>query len=40
MRVATEFTRRLEPVVSGPDRTGGDEAFLEQVLAAREARAR
>ncbi len=39
-RVAAELARRLEPVVSGPDRTGGDEAFLEQVLAAREARAR
>ena len=39
-RVAAELARRLEPVVVGPDRTGGDEAFLEQVLAAREARAR
>lgn len=39
-RVAGALARRLEPVVVGPDRAAGDEAFLEQVLAAREARAR
>ena len=32
-RVAAELARRLEPVVVGPDRARGDEAFLEQVLA-------
>lgn len=37
-RVAGDLARRLEPVVIGPDRTAGDEPFLEQVLAARDAR--
>ena len=39
-RVAAELARRLEPVVVGPDRAAGDEAFLEQVVAGREARGR
>lgn len=39
-RVAGDLARRLEPVVVGPDRAGGDEAFLEHVLAVREARTR
>ena len=39
-RVAAELARRLEPVVVGPDREAGDEAFLEQVVAGREARGR
>ncbi len=39
-RVASQLAGRLAPLVRGPDRTAGDEAFLEQVLAAREARAR
>lgn len=39
-RVAGDLARRLEPAVVGPDRAAGDEAYLEQVLAAREARGR
>lgn len=39
-RVATDLARRLEPVVVGPDRSQGDEAFLEKLLAAKEARSR
>lgn len=39
-RVAGELARRLEPVVSGPVRSAGDEAFLESVVAAKETRSR
>lgn len=39
-RVAAELARRLEPVVVGPDRIRGDEAFLEQIVAARQTRSR
>lgn len=37
-RVAGELARRLRPAVVGPDPTVPDEAFLEQLLAAKTAR--
>jgi uncharacterized RDD family membrane protein YckC len=37
-RVAGELARRLEPLVVGPSRADGDEAFLAALLAAKEQR--
>lgn len=39
-RVGADLARRLEPLVVGPDRRAGDEAFLEQLVTARDARGR